>query len=47
VYLSLAPSDKRLVSAVPDYFFVVGLATMAEAVSEEERILRIPWDCII
>lgn len=38
VSLSLASSDKaRLVSAVPDYFFVLGLATMTEAVSEEKK----------
>jgi hypothetical protein len=37
----------QLVSAVPDYFFVLGLATITEAVSKRRRILRIPWDCII
>lgn len=37
LYPSLAPHDKeRLVSAVPDYFFVSGLVTITEAVSTEE-----------
>jgi hypothetical protein len=38
VSLSQASSDKaRLVSAVPAYFFVLGLATIPEAVSEEKK----------